>query len=104
MENTSLFWVLASFTVLLFIIGIYSILVTRNLLRILIGMEILTKGVTLLLVAAGFMTGLVNVIQPIIITMIVVEVVIIAVAAGVVIASYRTNGTVNIRSLRNLKG
>jgi multisubunit Na+/H+ antiporter MnhC subunit len=90
--------------ILLFITGIYSLLVTRNLLRILIGMEILTKGVTLLLVAAGYLTSRVNVIQPVIITMIVVEVVIIAVAAGVVIAAYRRNGTINIRELRNLKG
>ncbi|MDR0310103.1 MAG: NADH-quinone oxidoreductase subunit K [Acidobacteriota bacterium] len=104
MEIMSMFWVLASFVILLFIIGIYYLLVTRNLLRILIGMEILTKGVTLLLVAAGYLTGRTNIIQPIIITMIVVEVVIIAVAAGVVIAAYRSNGTVNIRSLRNLKG
>jgi multisubunit Na+/H+ antiporter MnhC subunit len=104
MENGSLFWVIASFVILLFITGIYSLLVTRNLLRILIGMEILTKGVTLLLVAAGYLTGRTNVIQPVIITMIVVEVVIIAVAAGVVIAAYRRNGTINIRELRNLKG
>ena len=104
MENGSLFWVIASFVILLFITGIYSLLVTRNLLRILIGMEILTKGVTLLLVAAGYLTGRTNVIQPVIITMIVVEVVIIAVAAGVVIAAYRRNGTIDIRELRNLKG
>ena len=98
------FWVMTSFVILLFIIGIYALLATRNLLRILIGMEILTKGVTLLLVAAGYLTGRVNVIQPVIITMIVVEVVIIAVAAGVVIAAYRKNGTIDIRELRNLKG
>jgi len=102
MEN--MFWVMASFVILLFVIGIYALLATRNLLRILIGMEILTKGATLLLVAAGYLTGRTNVIQPVIITMIVVEVVIIAVAAGVVIAAYRRNGTINIRELRNLKG
>jgi len=102
MEN--MFWIMMSFVILLFIIGIYALFATRNLLRILIGMEILTKGVTLLLVAAGYLTGRVNVIQPIIITMIVVEVVIIAVAAGVVIAAYRRNGTIDIRALRNLKG
>ncbi|MDR0843213.1 MAG: NADH-quinone oxidoreductase subunit K [Acidobacteriota bacterium] len=104
MESASMFWFLTSFVVLLFIIGLYALLVTRNLLRILIGMEILTKGVTLLLIAAGFVTGRQNSIQPIVITMIVVEVVIIAVAAGIVIASYRNNKTISVRSLRNLKG
>jgi multisubunit Na+/H+ antiporter MnhC subunit len=67
-------------------------------------MEVLTKVVTLLQVAAGYMIGLVNVIQPILITMIVVEVVIIAVAAGIVIAAYRKNGTISVNALRNLKG
>jgi multisubunit Na+/H+ antiporter MnhC subunit len=104
MDNASMFWYLAAPVIFLFFIGIYAILVTRNLLRILIGMEILTKGATLLLVAAGYLTGRVDVIQPVIITMIVMEVVIIAVAAGVVVAAYRSNGTINIRALRNLKG
>ncbi|MDR1726998.1 MAG: NADH-quinone oxidoreductase subunit K [Acidobacteriota bacterium] len=102
MEN--LFWFLTSFVALLFIIGLYALLATRNLLRILIGMEILTKGVTLLLIAAGFLAGRQNAMQPIVITMIVVEVVIIAVAAGIVIASYRNNKTISVRALRNLKG
>ena len=104
METASIFWGLSSFAILLFVIGFYYILATTSLLRILIGMEILTKGATLLLVAAGYLTGKMNVIQPIIITMIVMEVVIIAVAAGVVIASYQSNGTVDVSALRNLKG
>jgi len=104
MESTSIFWGVLSFAVLLFITGIYVLLVTRNLLRILIGVEILAKGVTLLLVTAGYLTGRTNVIQPIIITMIVVEAVIIAVAAGIVIAAYRENGTINTSELCNLKG
>ncbi|MCL1926664.1 MAG: NADH-quinone oxidoreductase subunit K [Syntrophorhabdaceae bacterium] len=104
MESTSIFWFVASFAILLFVTGIYSLLVTRNLLRILIGVEILAKGVTLLLVSAGYLTGRVNAIQPVIITMIVVEAVIIAVAAGIVIAAYRQNGTVNTNEMCNLKG
>jgi len=104
MENISIFWGVVSFAVLLFVTGIYSLLVTRNLLRILIGVEILAKGVTLLLVTAGYLTARTNVIQPVIITMIVVEAVIIAVAAGIVVAAYRQNGTINTSELCNLKG
>ena len=104
MENATLFWILASFAILLFIIGIYALLATRNLLRILIGVEVLNKGVTLLLITAGYMAGRTSIIQPVIITMIVMEAVIIAVAAGVVIAAYRKNGTIDIRALRDLKG
>ena len=104
MENASMFWTMASFAILLFIIGIYALLATRNLLRILIGVEVINKGVTLMLVTAGYLTGRTSVIQPVVITMIVIEAVIIAVAAGVVIAAYRKNGTIDIRALRSLKG
>jgi len=104
MESLPLFWTMASFAILLFVIGVYSLLVTRNLLRVLIGVEVLAKGVTLLLVGAGYLVDRTNVIQPIIITMIVVEAVIIAVAAGIVIAAYRQVGSVNAREMQNLRG
>ena len=37
--------------VLMLIVGFYCLLTTRNLIRALIGLELLTKGVTLLLIA-----------------------------------------------------
>jgi len=45
------------FVILLLITGLYCVIVTRNLMRALIGLEILTKAVTLLLIVAGYTTG-----------------------------------------------
>ena len=41
----------------LLVAGLYCMLVTRNLIRALIGVEILTKAVTLLIILAGYVTG-----------------------------------------------
>lgn len=88
----------------LFITGFYTLLATRNLLRLLIALEILTKGVTLLLAYAGYLNGGTVLAQTFVITLIIIEVVVAVVAAGIAVGSYRHNGTLNIRKLRNLQG
>jgi multisubunit Na+/H+ antiporter MnhC subunit len=84
--------------------GLYCILMSRNLIRILIGMELLTKAVTLLLVLAGAVTGRTETIQALVITLIVIEVVVITVAAGIVIGAYRHNGSIDANALTEFKG
>jgi NADH:ubiquinone oxidoreductase subunit K len=88
----------------LFIAGLYCIVFSRNLLRILIGAELLTKAVTLLLVLAGAVTGRVALAEALVITVIVLEVVAVAVAAGIVVGVYRLHGAALVRLLTELKG
>jgi NADH-quinone oxidoreductase subunit K len=90
--------------VLLLLIGFYSLLVSRNLIRLLISIEILTKSATLMLILAGYWTHQPNLAQTFVITLIIVEVVVIAVAAGIVIRVFEHTGTLDTRMLRNLKG
>ena len=95
------YWI---FIVLLALAGIYCVVVTRNLIRVLIGMELMTKAVTLLLVLGGWASGRMALAQALVINLIVVEVVVIAVAAGIVVSLYRKNLSLDTRELRNLKG
>ena len=92
------------FIILVSIAGLYCILVTRNLMRVLIGLELLTKGVTLLLILAGYMTGRSALAQAVVITLIVIEVVVIAVMAGVILSIYRHTGSLDAGNLKSLKG
>ena len=92
------------FMVMVFIAGLYCILVTRNIMRALIGLEVLIKGVTLLIIVAGYITGKVALAQAMVITLIVIEVVVMAVAAGVIVSIFRHNGSLDARNLRSLKG
>lgn len=97
-------WMFGIFIIMLFIIGIYSILVTNNLLRVLIGLEVLIKGVTLLLVVAGYISGHTALAQAMVITLIVIEAVIVTVAMGVVLGIFRHNNSLDVRNIRRLKG
>ena len=94
----------AAFAILLAAAALYCLMVSRNLIRILIGLELLVKAVTLLIAAAGYASGRIALAQTFIITAIVVEVVVLVVAAGIVVNAYRHNQTLDARSLKELKG
>jgi multisubunit Na+/H+ antiporter MnhC subunit len=100
----SLFLPACFFASLLFIAGFYYILATNNLIRVLIGVELLMKAVTLLLITVGYASGQTALMQSLVITLIVIEVVVIAVATGIVIGIHAHNKTLDTRKLRNLKG
>jgi multisubunit Na+/H+ antiporter MnhC subunit len=103
-DVSNFFWMSAGSAIVLFVIAAYCVTVSINLIRILIGLELFTKAVTLLLVVAGFATGRVALSQALVITLIVVEIVVIAVAAGVVVGAYQHTNSLDVRDLRNLKG
>jgi len=100
----SLFWPLCIFIITLFIMGFYCIFATYNLIRALIGVEILIKAVTLLIIVVGYVTGNEVLTQACVITLIVIEVVIMAVAAGIILGLHAHNQSLDVRKLRNLKG
>ena len=98
------FWTYFIFSVMLILTGLYCITVTRNLIRVLIGMELMTKGVTLTLTASGYLSGNTGFSQALIVTLIVVEVVVISVAAGVVIGHFRKSKSLDTLSMNSLRG
>jgi len=103
-ETWRLFWFFGPFIVMLFIIGLYYMLVTYNLIRVLIGLELLIKAVTLLIVAVGYISGYTALTQALVITMIVIEVVVMVVAMGVVIGIRSHTGSLDTRKVSDLKG
>ncbi len=98
------FWTYFVVAMTLIFIGLYAMWATHNLIRVLIGMEIMTKGVTLILAAAGLLTGNTGASQAMIIILIVLEVVVIVAAAGVVIGYFKKSGTLDTRTMNRLKG
>jgi NADH-quinone oxidoreductase subunit K len=102
--NTQLFAVFGVGVVLTLIVGFYCLLTTRNLIRALIGLEILTKGVTLLLIAAGHAVGKEALAQSLAITLIVIEVAVIVVAVSIVLCIYKRTDNLETSSIREIKG
>lgn len=103
-QSATTFWMGGLAVILMAGIAAYCVIVSRNLIRILIGLELFTKAVTLLLVLAGMAAGKPALGQSLVITLIVVEVVVIAVAAGVVINSYMHTRSLNTHDMQELKG
>ena len=103
-DNANLFLIFGIFTIILGVCGFYCIMVTKNFIRALVGLEILTKAVTLLIIAAGYVSNRIALAQSMAITLIVVEVVVISVAAGIVFGVFKQIGSLNITKMRNLKG
>ena len=98
------FWLYFTFFVLLMVDGLWCMLATYNLLRMLIGLEVLMKSVTFILIVAGFLSGRMALAQAMVITVIVIEVVIVVAAAGIILGLFRKSDSLNIRGTRNLKG
>ena len=90
--------------VLLLIIGLYCVVATRNLVRAVIGLVLLTKSATLLLILAGNLVGQVGLAQALVITIIILEVVVLTVAVGIILRLYQHNVSLDSTLLRNLKG
>ena len=104
LEIPQSFWLYFIFFALLVVDGLWCLLATRNLVRILIGLEILMKSVTFLLVVAGYLSGRMALAQALVITVIVIEVVVVVVVAGVILGLFRKHDSLDVRNTRNLKG
>ena len=90
--------------VLLLILGLVYVLCAGNVIRILIGVELMTKAATLAIILAGYLTDRMALAQCLAITLIVVEVAVIAVAAGITVGIFRQTGSLDTSGLKTLKG
>jgi len=103
-EMTRLFSMFGVGVCLVLIVGFYCVLTTRNLIRVLIGMEVLTKAVTLLIIASGYAAGQIALAQAMAITLIIIEVVVIVVAICIILCVYRHNKSIDTALLKQIKG
>lgn len=99
-----IFPIFTVFIGMLFVSGLYCILVTRNLIRTIIGLELLIKAATLLMIVAGYASGKSALTEAFVITIIVVEVVVAAVGGGIALRVFRHNGNLDVRELTKLRG
>jgi NADH:ubiquinone oxidoreductase subunit K len=90
--------------ILVMVAGFYSVIMSNNLIRTLIGVEILTKSVTLLIIIAGSVSNQMPLAQAIAITIIIIEVVLTVVAVGIILCLFRHEKTMDSKIAHNLKG
>jgi multisubunit Na+/H+ antiporter MnhC subunit len=85
-------------------IGLYALLTMRNMIKLFIGFEVVSKGVSLALLGTGFAKGNILLAQSLVITFIVVEVSLVATALAIIVNVTRHTQSLDIRNLAKLKG
>ncbi len=92
-------------TVLVLIgIGLYGLLAARNLIRIIIALQLLVKGAMLALIAAGVVSDQINVSQSLAATVIVADTVVAVVGLALAVKVRQHFGTLDIKNLSTLRG
>lgn len=98
-------WKADTIVVLLLVgIGLYCLLSKGNMIKMIIGIEIMSKGVMLNFVMSGYLQNNTGLAQALVITVIVIDVVIVALALSLIVNAYKHYGTLRINSLTRLRG
>ncbi len=90
--------------VFLVLMGVYMLILYRNLLRLIIGVEVVSKGITLILLAAGIVRQDIGFIQSLIVTFIIVETVLAAIMLSLAVRTQKIYRSLDIRHLSKLRG
>ncbi len=85
-------------------VGLYGLLIERNLIKLIIALQILVKATLLGLIIAGNANGQINLSQSLAITVIVADTVVAVVGIALVVQVRRRIGTLDVRDLARLKG
>jgi NADH:ubiquinone oxidoreductase subunit K len=78
-------------------IGLVGTMVGRNVVKTIIGVELMSKAVLLNFIAGGYAGG-----QAIVVLLILVDAIVVAVMLGMSVATYRHYGTLDIEQLGRL--
>jgi len=91
-------------SIALILVGLYSLLTSRNMLRTVIGLEVITSAVTLNILAMGSTRGGVDPLaQSMAFTSIVIGAAVAALALSLVIYAYKHYGSIDLKKLRRLR-
>ena len=80
-------------------LGLYAVITRANLIKILIGLEIMSKGVTL-----NFLVNSSHAAEGMVILIIGFEVIVTALALAIIINVYKQKGTLDAGKIRGLRG
>jgi NADH:ubiquinone oxidoreductase subunit K len=87
----------------LLVIGLYTLLITRNLIKVVVALQILVKGVMLSLVAAGEISGQISLAQSMALTVIVADTIVAVIALSIAVIIRRKFGTLDLNAYTTLK-
>jgi multicomponent Na+:H+ antiporter subunit C len=98
------FWVEGTSIAITMGLGIYCLITQRNLFKMLIGLNILSKAAALCLAVGAADTGDIATGQSLMISVMLVEVVVTAVALSIMVNVYRHYGSLDTGDIKRLSG
>ncbi len=84
-------------------IGLYALLISRNLIKVVVALQIMVKAAVLALVAAGQASGQVTLGASLAVTVIVADTIVAVVALALAVQVKRRMGTLDVAALTTLK-
>ncbi len=88
----------------LFGVGLYALLIVRNLIKIVVALQIMAKAVILAMVVAGRASGQPALGQSLAATVIVADTALAIIGLGIATQVRRRTGTLDLRALARLRG
>jgi len=85
-------------------VGFYALLASRNLIKVVIGLQLLVKGVVLALVLAGTANGRLQVAQSLAVTVIVADTIVAVIGMALAVQVRRRTGSMDVKRLSTLRG
>lgn len=101
--NVSTPMVILTAVIGLFGIGFYCLLVTRNLIRVIVGLQIMVKGAMLVLIFVGQMKGQPSLGQSMALTVIVADTIVAVIGLALAVQVKRNVGSLDIADISKLK-
>jgi NADH:ubiquinone oxidoreductase subunit K len=84
-------------------VGVYGLLISRHLIKVIVALQILVKGAMLAMIAAGVASGRVNLGQSLAVTVIVADTVVAVIGLALAIQIKRRVGSLDVNDLATLK-
>lgn len=85
-------------------VGLYGLLITRNLIKLVIALQLLGKGAVLALVAAGNASGQIALSESIAATVIVADTIVAVMGLALAVQVKQRMGTLDVKLLSELRG
>lgn len=84
-------------------VGLYALMICRNLIKAVVALQILVKGAMLALVLAGRLSGQVQLGQSLALTVIVADTIVAVIGLALAVQVRKRLGTLDIQSLTSLR-
>ena len=102
--NVSLLNIAVTGVLCLLGVGFYGLLVSRNMFKVVVALQILVKAAVLGLVAAGVFNGNIQTAQSMGITVIVADTIVAVIAMALVVQIQHRMGTLDLKDLARMQG